>query len=210
VDICRRGEVGSGNRGRPPAIALHLSRPDAGSSAPEATATFTARHPPEAGTGPARRRPSTSPPPRGPSRGPDGSRSPGALVPPARMESVDRWPLASVSRQIPGGRSTAGAAVRRRVCGRHPPPEGRMPQSQSPPLPGVPGLCGGPVPGGLSGGNRMAGWCRRGTPRRRPGRVLAHPNLLCTELCPPPRGGGCRPCGTSRPFGSRAGPGRSK
>jgi hypothetical protein len=86
-----------------------------------------------------------------------------------------------------------------------------MPQSQSPPLPGVPGLCGGPVPGGLSGGNRMAGWRRRGTPRRRPGRVLAHPNLSCTELCPSPSwGGGCRPCGTSRPFGSRAGPGRSK
>jgi hypothetical protein len=68
-----------------------------------------------------------------------------------------------------------------------------MPQSQSPPLPGVPGLCGGPVPGGLSGGNRMAGWRRRGTPRRRPGRVLAHPNLSCTELCPPPRGGGLPP-----------------
>ena len=45
----------------PHAIALHLSRPDAGSSAPEAMATFTARHPPDAGTGPARRRPSTSP-----------------------------------------------------------------------------------------------------------------------------------------------------
>jgi hypothetical protein len=48
---------------------------------------------------------------------------------PAPTGSVDRWPLASRRRQIPGGKPPAGAAVRRRVCGWCPPPEGCMLQA---------------------------------------------------------------------------------
>jgi hypothetical protein len=75
-----------------------------------------------------------------------------------------------------------------------------MPQSRAPPTRGLPGPCGGPVPGGLSGGNRMAGRHRRGTPRRRPGRVLAHPNLI-DDLCPSLAGGVHAPARAPGPCG---------
>ncbi|KAJ9293613.1 hypothetical protein DTO271G3_7692 [Paecilomyces variotii] len=45
---------------------------------------------------------------------------PGGPVSPAPMESVDRWPLASITAQIPGGRPSVVAAVRRRDRGRLP------------------------------------------------------------------------------------------
>jgi hypothetical protein len=45
----------------------------------------------------------------------------GGPVPPAPMESVDRWPLASIAVQIPGGRLSVVTAVRRRDRGRLPP-----------------------------------------------------------------------------------------
>lgn len=41
----------------------------------------------------------------------------GGPVSPAPMESVDRWPLASIAVQIPGGRPSVVAAVRRRDRG---------------------------------------------------------------------------------------------
>ena len=61
-----------------------------------------------------------------------GDRSPGASWPPAPLESVDHWPLASPDTQIPGGSRPAGAAVRRRVRGvwtPHPRPVCRRPHS---------------------------------------------------------------------------------
>lgn len=44
-----------------------------------------------------------------------GDRSPVAVWSPAPLGSVDRWPLAIIEKQIPGGSRPAVAAVRRRV-----------------------------------------------------------------------------------------------
>jgi hypothetical protein len=52
----------------------------------------------------------------------------GSLWRPAPMGSVDCWPLASHHCQIPGGKPSAEAAVRQRVCGWYPPPGWRMSQ----------------------------------------------------------------------------------
>ncbi|KAJ5223207.1 uncharacterized protein N7469_009447 [Penicillium citrinum] len=60
------------------------------------------------------------------------ARSPGASAPPAPMESVDGWPLATPDTRFLGGSRPVGSAVRRRrPRGPDPPPEGRMPQPAS-------------------------------------------------------------------------------
>lgn len=102
---------------------------------------------------------------------------PGGPVSPAPMESVDRWPLASITAQIPGGRPSVVAAVRRRD-------RGRLPSFRGADAAAGPRLfwalgrvsCERTVPGELSGGN----WNGREGPAVRPR----------ASLWP----GACRPC----------------
>ncbi len=89
---------------------------------------------------------------------------PGCLKPggrsrsPAPMESVDRWPLASLLLQIPGGSRPAGAAVRRRVRGvwtLHPRAVCRSLPAPAKAIPGRIYLRADRFLGGYSGGNWM-------------------------------------------------------
>ncbi|OJD20941.1 hypothetical protein ACJ73_07722 [Blastomyces percursus] len=92
-------------------------------------------------------------PPSGESRSRGGCRNPG--VPRGlrfRLGSVDCWPLANVSNQIPGGKPAPEAAARQRVRGRDPPSEGPMRQTGSPSRVGA-RPCRGPSSEDLSGGN---------------------------------------------------------
>ena len=85
-------------------------------------------------------------------------RSPGAVWSPAPMESVDRWPLASLLLQIPGGSRPAGAAVRRRVRGvwtLHPRAVCRSLPAPARAIPGRVYLRADRFLGGYSGGNWM-------------------------------------------------------
>ncbi|GCB25892.1 hypothetical protein AAWM_08777 [Aspergillus awamori] len=76
---------------------------------------------------------------------------------PAPMESVDRWPLASLLLQIPGGAAPREPPFVGVSAGLDPPPEGRMPQPASAckgdSWPGLPAC--GPVPGATVG---AIGW----------------------------------------------------
>ena len=85
---------------------------------------------------------------------------------PAPMESVDRWPLASLltdSRGEPLAGSRRSSACPRSL---DPPPEGRMPQPASAckgdSWPGLPAC--GPVPGGLQWGQLDGHLCTPGAP----------------------------------------------
>jgi hypothetical protein len=127
-----------------------------------------------------------------------GERSPGAAWSPAPMESVDRWPLAIIDTQIPGGSRPAGAAVRRRVRGVWTPhlrTVCRSPDSaREGGLPG-PSACG-PALRGYSGGNWMAAVFPRCAGRTRRGRTLVRPfQTYLRAFYPSPGGfgllGGC-------------------
>ena len=87
-----------------------------------------------------------------------GARSPGALPPPAPVESVDRWPLCHRDHPVSRGEPPRGSR-RSPACprGPDPPPEARMPQPSQRPRrrPGGSPACG-PVPGELSVG--AIGW----------------------------------------------------
>ncbi|KAL1997819.1 hypothetical protein VTN02DRAFT_676 [Thermoascus thermophilus] len=135
--------------------------------------------------GPARR---TSPRPPVPGAVRRGGRSPEAPVPPAPVESVDRWPLASIDTQIPGGRPLAGAAVRRRVRGCGTPHQGRLCRSLPAPARASDSLLRRTAPWRTSVG--AIGWSRR-APRCAAevsgGRALVAPSSL-TVFCP---SGGC-------------------
>lgn len=102
---------------------------------------------------------------------------PGGPVSPAPMESVDRWPLASITAQIPGGRPSVVAAVRRRDRGRLPSFRGADAAAGPRPFWALGRVsCARTVPGELSGGN----WNGREGPAVRP-RASSWP-------------GACRPC----------------